>query len=992
MLGENLSPIGTGRKVVSFGGDVAVSGGDRLDVSKGSSSIAASKGDGTPPAAWLSVLGENLSPIGTGRKVASFGGDVAVAGGDRLDASQGSSSLAASQGGSTPPAAWLSVRGEYYSPIGAGRKDASLGGDDAVSGEDRLGVSQGSSSIAASPGGSPSPAAWLSALGENSSPTRAGRDVASLGGAVAVSVENRHDVSQGSSSSVAPPGAGALPAAGRSGLGENFSPVGAGRRAEASLDVDEVLRELDEQERAAVPIGPLWSRRGEPQLGSTGRELRLFGAGKSPFPPWAGGTHPRLNVRLGRTHDALARRNARRQEQLELEHGNRNDPKFDYELTDPRDRVASSTSAAEIMRAKPGFGRELASLRERLEAPVVDCAMSRAMATCFLADHLASGCKLCTSPEVGPEERPGGFHCECWALPFFVDGTRGCRLDFGGRSPPSPEFVTNYDSLGDFPRSAAKGFMKHFRAGGFGTLPPPRPAPRQGDHRRGEKFGERRYREKMPISVASSVVPSRCAPLGAAVRHSDRLRAALLGEEPKTRIIYDLTRVGINGATFAGRRWRFRYAGIDALMPYLTKGCYCASFDLAAFYCQIPVDARTAEYFVAEVPPLSAAERAEMGLVGPGPHYVRYRTLPMGWSASCAHASAFSAAICEEAMRRGAKVAVSYIDDIVIVGDTQQECARSQEIVRKVIEERFGLSINAGKTQLPQRMLEWIGITIDTVAEQFTISAERRRKVTAEIRAILDDGDPTAGTLRSCLGRLSWLAMIMRGARAYASPLFQAIRERGNRERVRLSERDRADLEWFVDKMANGDWVGSKWLEPASEVAYAKSDAGDDAVFLVSGGRFLYHRLTTEERALSSHARELLPAALAAEVFGAEWSGKYVAFAFDNSGTAFSVSSGSSRTDNGARDMLRAIADRTVEHDFAMIGVWAPRGANVMTDAGSKLKQQLWTTEPVRLNYAANELAAAQLEVGAGCWLYPLYRDTERALVLGYVEGDRHWC
>ena len=38
------------------------------------------------------------------------------------------------------------------------------------------------------------------------------------------------------------------------------------------------------------------------------------------------------------------------------------------------------------------------------------------------------------------------------------------------------------------------------------------------------------------------------------------------------------------------------------------------------------------------------------------------------------------------------------------------------------------------------------------------------------------------------------------------------------------------------------------------------------------------------------------------------------------------------------------------------------------------------------------ELAAAQLEVGAGCWLYPLYRDTERALVLGYVEGDRHWC
>jgi hypothetical protein len=90
--------------------------------------------------------------------------------------------------------------------------------------------------------------------------------------------------------------------------------------------------------------------------------------------------------------------------------------------------------------------------------------------------------------------------------------------------------------------------------------------------------------------------------------------------------------------------------------------------------------------------------------------------------------------------------------------------------------------------------------------------------------------------------------------------------------------------------------------------------------------------------------------------------------------------------------MLRSIADRTVEHDFAMIGVWAPRGTNVLSDGGSKLGQRLDSTEPVRLNYAASELAAAQLDVGAGCWLYPRYRDDERGLVLGYVEGDRHWC
>ena len=128
-------------------------------------------------------------------------------------------------------------------------------------------------------------------------------------------------------------------------------------------------------------------------------------------------------------------------------------------------------------------------------------------------------------------------------------------------------------------------------------------------------------------------------------------------------------------------------------------------------------------------------------------------------------------------------------------------------------------------------------------------------------------------------------------------------------------------------------------------------------MFLVSEGRFLYHRLTAEERTLSSHARELLPAVLAARAFGPEWRGRYVAFAFDNSGTAFSVSSGASR-DAGARDMLRMVADATVAYDFAMIGLWTQRAANVLNDAGSKVRVEKWSTEPVRIDYAADEMAA----------------------------------
>jgi len=90
--------------------------------------------------------------------------------------------------------------------------------------------------------------------------------------------------------------------------------------------------------------------------------------------------------------------------------------------------------------------------------------------------------------------------------------------------------------------------------------------------------------------------------------------------------------------------------------------------------------------------------------------------------------------------------------------------------------------------------------------------------------------------------------------------------------------------------------------------------------------------------------------------------------------------------------MLRMVADATVAYDFAMIGLWTQRAANVLNDAGSKVRVEKCSTEPVRIDYAVDEMAASVLDVGKGCWLYPRFRDPTADLVLGYIQGDRHWC
>ena len=686
-----------------------------------------------------------------------------------------------------------------------------------------------------------------------------------------------------------------------------------------------------------------------------------------------------MSVVLGRSHTSRLRSTARDQEIAALRNGDRQAPQQHFDLANPADKRAASNSSADLIRASPEYGN-LPALKARLAKPVLPCRMAQHVAKYFLEDHIAARCVLC-APATLPDgiERICGFHPDCPSLYIFANCTVGCALDCGPNGLPPPVIRENYNSLDEFPASVEAGFLKHYRAGAYG---PPKRSP-------GNPSVPRALRN---VSVVSTAYPTRLAPLGAAIRYSDRRLAEALGITPKVRITYDLTATGVNEATYGSKRWSYRYAALEGLRPFLTTDCFMASFDLKSFYCQCPVNEDASQCFYCKVPPLSPAGRAELGITGDGPHFVRYRTLPMGWTASCAHASTIAAAICEEAMRRGAYGVVSYIDDFIVTAPTYAECARSQQILRTVIEERFGLVINDSKTQRPAQQLTWIGIEVDSEKAMFTISQERQDRIADEIDSILAADSVTAAQLRSCYGRLTWLAHTMRGAKAFSSPLFRTLRHRRGSARILLTRSDKADLGWFLRQLRGSAWVGSRWLEPSNQLAYTKSDAGDDAVFLVCEGRFVFHRLTASERKLSSHARELLPAVIASRVFGAEWHNKVVAMMFDNSGTAFSVSRGSSRTDDGARDMLRAQARLSLHHNFDLIGVWAPRSTNVLCDAGSKLKDLITSTRPIRLDYSTAERAAASLPVGAGCWLFPKAHVKGTEDIVGYVLGDTPRC
>ena len=563
----------------------------------------------------------------------------------------------------------------------------------------------------------------------------------------------------------------------------------------------------------------------------------------------------------------------------------------------------------------------------------------------------------------GEYDPVSGLSKACYAYRLYLRLAKGYRSGWGKR--PIAAQIFNYDTVDEHREGSEKGFVKVLEAGAF---------------------GDPSYVEFL------TKAPSMVHPFTAATRFKDREAAKKTGQPCKVRLCLDLSRNWNEFADAAGKH-AFRYAGYEAVAEKIREGDFTCTADLASYYTQLAIALAIRDTLFCEVPWVSAATRRKYNIPRPshwdpqsrrmrGP-FVAWQRCPPGISRMCAVASLLTAEICKMCEARGV-VITSYIDDALIIAGSEAECAAGLRIFEGVCAD-LGLLINEEKTTAPsQTETVYLGVEIDTVERQFTISVARQELIAKELRGLLASREVTVSAMRSACGRLTWASAILRGARSRSRPLYRAIAGKKSSDRIVLDAEQRSDFEWFIERLEGGAWRGSQWLDAGSDSVYVvKSDASDSRIGAIFRGRYLWYEMTEEEQKTSSHAREFLAAALVVETFGDELRGRLVTFVTDNSGTASTLST-LSTSDQAAQQFCRRLGDACLRFDCDTAGMWQPREMNVVCDALSKLSEA-----PVRavwVAFSAEELESSMIDVGAGCLLVPRGRCAANGCHVGFIS------
>ena len=207
-------------------------------------------------------------------------------------------------------------------------------------------------------------------------------------------------------------------------------------------------------------------------------------------------------------------------------------------------------------------------------------------------------------------------------------------------------------------------------------------------------------------------------PLQAAVRRRDRLRMALTGQPYKARVCSDLSR---NFNEFSPS-WKFVYSGIDQVCEMLTPGCWMAVLDLESFFPQLPIHPNSYKYMWFKDPRDN--------------QYRHFKRVPFGARLAPAWASVVSSELCHVLRKRGVSRCNAFVDDIIVIGDTQEECALHLRIALETCAE-LGLPVNPKKVDQPSQTQTYLGIIIDSVQREIRATPEKFDFAVREIEGLM---------------------------------------------------------------------------------------------------------------------------------------------------------------------------------------------------------------------------------------------------------------
>ena len=240
-------------------------------------------------------------------------------------------------------------------------------------------------------------------------------------------------------------------------------------------------------------------------------------------------------------------------------------------------------------------------------------------------------------------------------------------------------------------------------------------------------------------------------------------------------------------------------ATIDSAMAASTPQCWYAKLDISDCFLSFP---------------LTAPARRLLGFCFAGKHYA-FQRLMFGLSTAPSECERMLDLISWVLTHQHGVRHRRYCDDILIIGNTREECARMLADATAALA-RFGFAIATTKTVHPTQSIEFLGILFDSRTTTIACTPARISELITLLRQHLHA--PLKRSVRhvlSLVGKLSFAATVLPGARPFFRHLIDVTK--GCDKWVTLDSACLDDMRHWLAFLPT--WNGRRlWTQPAAVV------------------------------------------------------------------------------------------------------------------------------------------------------------------------------
>ena len=274
--------------------------------------------------------------------------------------------------------------------------------------------------------------------------------------------------------------------------------------------------------------------------------------------------------------------------------------------------------------------------------------------------------------------------------------------------------------------------------------------------------------------VSFSVDRPQCVhSLGAVPKSDGRLRPITDRSLPEDRSVNNF---------MASTCEEFKYNSVNDVAENLCEGDYMCVVDIASAYRSVLIFPGHSKFL---------GFKWDFG-EEQGEKYLQENRLSFGLRCAPFIFNMLSSLVVDMARARGAIGVVNYLDDFIVVGHTEGECAEKQSVLLSVLR-RMGFSISWKKVSPPDTKTVFLGICVDSIKMELSLPEEKIGKLVEMIDSLCGSGRASKKQLERLGGLLAHFASVIRGGRTFCRRVYDLATKCGRRGSVKLSEEIRLD-------------------------------------------------------------------------------------------------------------------------------------------------------------------------------------------------------